>query len=385
MTLTSAITWVFWASVAVLLYTYLGFPLLLALRAALRPQPVRKGPACPRVSLLIAAHNEIDTIVTKLDNCLALDYPPEHLEIIVASDGSDDGTVEAVQAHQRAPVRLLALPRRGKNLTLNEAARSATGEILVFTDADTALTPESLRHLVAPFSDPEVGGVAGDFRYAAGSARGGGERTYWSIDRRWKRLQTLAGSVTSATGQLYALRRELFTAIPPGVTDDFFTSTQAVAAGRRLVFEPLARARGVVEERARAEFRRKVRVVTAGLRGVWAMRKLLNPLRYGFYSLQLASHKVLRRLMFLPILLLAGSTPLIWSFGWFYQSFGVAQIAFHGAAVLGWLLRARPVGRIKVLQLPFFFDMVNLAAALAVVEIAGRKRHDIWEPNRPGT
>ena len=240
-----------------LVYTYLGFPILLALRGLLAPQPTHHGDETPTVSMIIAAYNEANVITDKLDNTFALSYPLTQIEIIVASDGSDDNTNELVAAYANSQptLRLLSLPRQGKNATLNEAVAVARGDILVFSDADCMLPSETLTHLIAPFSDDTVGGVAGNFHYTSHHNEGGGERAYWRIDRLLKTLQHRSGTVTSATGQLYAIRRKLFTAVPPDVTDDFYISAQVHSAHQRLVFAQNARAYSAVAATADAEFR----------------------------------------------------------------------------------------------------------------------------------
>jgi cellulose synthase/poly-beta-1,6-N-acetylglucosamine synthase-like glycosyltransferase len=374
--------WLFWGSLGLIIYTYIGFPLLNALRGTLRPRPIKRGAEMPSISMIVAAYNEGAVIVKKLDNTFALNYPRERIQIVVASDGSDDGTNDLVAGYGAPEVHLLVLPRQGKNRTLNDAVAAATGDILVFSDADSMLAPDALRHLVAPFVDPEVGGVGGDFHYASDRGEGEGERTYWSFDRTLKQLQSRAGSITSATGQIYAMRQSLFKPLPLGVTDDFFTSIQVPAAHRRLVFEPQALAYGPVAASSKAEFRRKVRVMTAGLRGVWMVRRVLNPFEYGFFAIQLWSHKVLRRLMVLPLIVLCASALVLWPFGWLYQLAAIGQLGLHGAGLLGFLLRKTRLGQSKVLSLPFFFDMVNAAAIVALVNLIRGERHDIWVPQR---
>lgn len=374
--------WVFWGSIGFILYTYIGFPLLVALRGLLRPRPVQAAAHTPMVSLIIAAYNEADVIIRKLENAHALDYPHEQLEIIVASDGSNDGTAELVANYDSPLVRLVTLPRQGKNRTLNTVVPQARGEILVFSDADSMLEPVALHNLIAPFADPEVGGVAGDFHYTADLEEGAGEQAYWSLDRVLKQLESQGGNVTSATGQLYAVRRELFATLPSSVTDDFYTSTQAPAAHQRLVFEPKAMAYGAIAASSDAEFRRKVRVMTRGLRGVWLMRRLLNPFEHGFYAVQLMSHKVFRRLVGIPLLAMLLSAPLLWRRGWFYQLATLGQLGLHGAAGLGYLLRNNRLGKHKLLSLPFFFDMVNIAALIAAGNLLRGRRFDVWDAQR---
>jgi hypothetical protein len=275
---------------------------------------------------------------------------------------------------------------------LNAAAAAASGEVLVFSDANSSYDAGALRALLRPFADPEVGGVAGDQRYLRAGQHADaaeGERAYWDFDRRLKRWQSAAGSVTSATGAIHAVRRELFRPVPPGVTDDFWISTNVVAQGRRLVFAEDAVAWEPAAASSRGEFRRKVRVITRGLYGVRLMRELLDPFRHGFYSLQLLSHKVLRRLAVLPLAAILFATPWLWDAGPFYRGAALAQAAFYAAALLGavlppasalrspWLRRGA-----KLLALPAFFCLVNAAAGLAALNVVRGRRIDSWEPQR---
>jgi hypothetical protein len=244
------------------------------------------------------------------------------------------------------------------------------------------LEPAALHRLTAPFADPSVGGVAGDYYYEPDDAEAEGERAYWNIDRVWKLLESRAGSVTSATGQLYAIRRDCFDPVPDGVTDDFFVSTGAIDAGRRLWFEPTAVASGPVAATIEAEFGRKVRVIGRGFASVWARRRLLDPRVSGAYAIQLLSHKVLRRLVGAPLILLALSAPLLWSLHPLYRVATLAQLLLHLLALGGWLLRHRQPGRLPFLALPLFFDMASLAGLLAFADFARGRQRRAWEPQR---
>ena len=373
----------FWCAVAFIAYSYLGFPALAVLRALLWPRAYERSDVTPAVSLIIVAHNEAKGIAAKLENLLGLDYPREQLEIIVASDGSEDGTESIVASYAEKGVLLFAYPRIGKISALNAAAAAARNEILVFTDANSTFAPQALRALVRPFADRTIGGVAGDQRYlrkGRTTQEGVGERSYWDYERLLKVAESRAGNTVSATGALYAIRRTLFQPLPPAVTDDFYNSTGVIAQGYRLVFEPEAVAYEQVASSEIEEFRRKVRVITRGLRGVVVRRELLNPLRYGYYSLQFLSHKLLRRLVFLPLLLLAILAPVLWNRGIVYNMAAILQGGLYTGALLGYLSRHARAGRNKLLALPFYFVLVNLASMIAVINLLRGRRIDLWEP-----
>jgi cellulose synthase/poly-beta-1,6-N-acetylglucosamine synthase-like glycosyltransferase len=379
----------FWSATALIVYTYIVFPAIVFLRGRLRKQPYQTAEITPRVSLIIAAHNEERGIGAKLDNVLALDYPPEQLEVIIASDGSNDSTNAIVRRYADYGVRLLALPRQGKAPALNTAVAASTGEILVFSDANSMYAPDAIRALARPFADAKVGGVAGNQVYlpknADSASSSDGEHSYWSFDRKMKQSQSSAGNAISATGAIYAIRRALFQGVPTGVTDDFATSTSVIAQGYRLVFAPDAIAYEPAAKSSGVEFGRKTRVITRGLRGVLVRRELLNPARYGFYALQLFSHKVLRRLVVFPLLALALVSPLLWARSWIYKLATLGQALFYGFALVGWLFGGTKLGRKKIFSLPFFFCMVNAASLVAALNVLRGKRIDFWEPQREDT
>jgi glycosyltransferase involved in cell wall biosynthesis len=369
----------------VVAYTYAVFPALLLVRSKLRPRDHRCEPITPSLSMIIAAHNEEQAIAARVENALGLDYPADRLEIIVASDGSTDATADLVRACGDARVRLLDLPRVGKAAALEAAVAAATGEVLVFSDANTAFAPDALQRLVEPFADPEVGGVAGDQRYLPDSEAATvaeGERGYWDLDRMLKVAESRAGNVISATGAIYAIRRSLFQPPPAGVTDDFAISTAVIAQGSRLVFAPDAVAFEPVAKSGDAEFARKVRIMTRGLNGVVLRRELLDPRRHGFYSVQLLSHKVLRRLMAVPLAVLAVTSLALGFRSKLLGLFGLAQAGVYGMGAAGLALARRGGPRIRILALPAYFVMVNVASLRAAWNVARGKRIERWEPRR---
>ncbi len=385
----------FWLASAVVGYTYVGFPLLVLARARLRPRPHRTADITPSVTIVIAAHDEAAAIGARVDNLLELDYPADRLQVVIASDGSTDATVAEGTRRGDPRVTVLDLGRVGKAAALNAAVAAAHGEILVFSDANTAYAPDAVRALVRPFADPTVGGVAGNQVYLSGSATQGdggdpgaasavgvGERSYWDLDRIVKDAESLGGSVISATGAIYAMRRDHFRAVPDGVTDDFVTSTRVIDQGRRLVFEPRAVAFEPVAGSSGREYRRKVRIMTRGLRGVAVARRLLDPRRTGFYAVQLLTHKVLRRLMVVPLLVVALVTPGLWRRGPVYRLAALGQLAVYGLGAAGLALRDRPAGRKPWFAIPAFFCLVNIASLHALWNLLSGERIDRWQPAR---
>jgi cellulose synthase/poly-beta-1,6-N-acetylglucosamine synthase-like glycosyltransferase len=375
----------FWGSVGLVVYTYAIFPVVVIVRALLRPSEHRSADITPSVSVLVAAHEEQDSIGAKVRNTLALDYPPERLEVVVASDGSSDTTVSTARRNAGPNVRVLDLPRVGKAAALEAAVAASTGEILVFTDANSMFARDAVRQLVRPLADPAVGGVAGNQRYQSGGVADAvveGERAYWNFERLLKVAESRGGSTVSATGAIYAIRRSLFDGVPTGVTDDFAVSTSVIAHGRRLVFAPDAVAWEAVAGSSGREWGRKVRIMTRGLRGVYLRRQLLHPGRTGFYAIQLFSHKVLRRIMGLPLLAIALVTPALWGRHAIYRIAAICQAVVYGLGLTGLLLRERRIARSPVLSAPAYFLLVNAAALAGLWNVIRGRRIDRWEPER---
>ncbi len=371
-------------SVAVVVWVYAGYPLLLLALARSRPRPRERKPTVETLSVLVAAHNEEDVIDAKVANVLSTRYPRSLVEIVVASDGSTDGTVEA--ARRAGAQRVLDLPRVGKITALNAAVETASGEVLVFTDADSMFRPDTLDELMANFADRTVGGVAANEvtrMEAAASGVTRGEGMYWRYEQWIKKVEDKVGSAVSASGRLYAVRRSLFhpSTVTAG-TDDFVISTQVVKAGSRLAFDERAIVLVDAPLEGGPELRRKVRVMNRGLRAAFSLGELLLPWRGGFYSVQVVSHKVLRR--FLPFFLLTAVAASAWlttSSAVWWLVLG-PQLIFYALAIVGWAGRARSWGRARPLWVPYYFCLVNVAAAIAVLSVLGGVRFERWDVAR---
>lgn len=369
-------------SLAVCLYVYAGYPLLLVVVSRLRPRPLRRAPVWPRTTVIVPAHNEAAVIHGKILNTLALDYPPELIEVIVASDGSTDGTADLARAIDDRRVHVLDLPRRGKAFALNAAVREARGEVLVFSDANIDLAPDSVARLVEGFADPEVGGVCGNKMVVTRDRTGAvtrGEGLYWRFDKWQKELEGIIGSVVSSDGALHAVRRELHVPIvDPAVADDFAISVRVPLGGHRLTFERRALAFEDAPDDPAHELRRKIRVANASLRALLDLRgKLWSS---GWYSLQLVSHKLLRYLvpLFLIIALAASlaAAPTHPAFA----GLAALQLLLYALAGAGHLLRRSRAGRCRPLAVPYYFCLVNLAALGGIVSLLRGTRYGIWLP-----
>jgi len=355
---------------------FTAYPMLLWLRSRIAPQAILREQVTPSVDLVICAHNEADAIEAKLHNALALNYPQDALTIWVASDGSTDDTVERASAFVSERVHVLDLPRGGKAAALNHIVSLGEAEVLAFSDANSMWQDDALLALVSPLADQDVGGAAGDQQYEKASAQNTGERGYWSFDRLLKSWQSRAGNVISATGAIYCVRRELFEPAPADATDDFMISTAVIAAGKRLVFaqdavavEPAATASGI-------EFQRKVRVISRGLRSVFYRRALLNPGEYGLYALELLVHKLWRRLVWIPLLMLIVVSPFALTGDAMSILISLAVLSFVCIAILGLLWSG--LRRFRIFSVAGFIMIVNVACALAAYNFVTGQRMTQW-------
>jgi cellulose synthase/poly-beta-1,6-N-acetylglucosamine synthase-like glycosyltransferase len=334
------------------------------------------------VTAVIPAHDEEAVIERKVANVLGGSYPRDLIEVIVASDGSSDRTVQLARG---AGATVIDLPRAGKVAALTAAASQASGEILVFTDADCFLEHDSLAELVSNFADPEVGGAtANEVRHGTADFGGvsRGEGLYWRYEQWIKRLEDRVGSTVSACGSLYAVRRSLFRA-PTALAgnDDVLISTEVVRRGRRLVFDEHARVVVGSTRRGSDEFRRKVRIINGGLRTWLSLGELLDPRRHGLYALEVWSRKILRRL--LPFALLGLFVTSAWLAAadpWWWILFA-PQLLVALLAAAGWCLREHRAGRRRALWIPYYFALANIAAGLAVLSLAAGVRFERWKPS----
>jgi cellulose synthase/poly-beta-1,6-N-acetylglucosamine synthase-like glycosyltransferase len=368
----------FWGSLGTLVYVYVLYPLLLSVLRVVARRPIKVENCEPTVCLFIAANDEAKVIAAKIENALSLDYPADKLEIVVASDGSLDGTNEIVQRY--APrVRLIAQsPRRGKIVAINHGLESVTSEIVVFSDANTFLAPNAVRALVRNFASEEVGCVSGDVALVGDRALlAKSEDLYYTYERWIQHAESDIGSMIGADGALYAIRRRLFSPRPEDtILDDMAIPMAVVRAGGRVVFEPEARAQEPGVESAMEEFSRKTRVVAGAMQFLTRPDSSV-PLRKPQVILSLISHKALRWLspalamvVFTTSITLAGS-------GMFHQYTAVSIL--QAAVVIMGLAGTFPgLRRLRLVGLSHYFCLVQVAAALGFIKGLSGRQSVLW-------
>lgn len=371
---------VFWGSLAGIVYLYAGYPALLLLLGAWR-RPERQPPAdfTPRVSLVISAYNEERVIREKILNSLALDYPADRLEIIVASDGSSDRTTAIAAEYRDRGVKVHDFSaRRGKNATLNDVVPEASGEIIVFTDANGKYQRDAMRKLVAHFAEPRVGSVCGELVYlgAADNLVARGYNVYWRYDQRLKRLESRLGCLLGANGSIFAIRKHLYRPLSGDVCNDMVLPIQVAARGYRVVYEPEAVSREAGSQDAREELGRRSRIVGRGILGVRAV--LPDVLAGGRLLLlwELLSRKFLRYCTPFLFFLLAGSNAFLWT--GIYGLTLAGQGAFYALAAASFALWRLGV-RVRVLSFPQYFVLGNAATLLGWAKVLGRRELTKWE------
>jgi poly-beta-1,6-N-acetyl-D-glucosamine synthase len=385
----SIAVWCFWMAAAVWLYIQIGYPVLLVLLSlCVRRRPALDG-FTPFVTLIIPAHDEEQVIEAKLRNTLALNYPRDRLEVIVASDGSTDRTVALARPYAAKGVRVLAFPvRRGKASVVNDAAEAARGKVLCLCDANVMFRPDALGVLAGRLADPLIGAATGDVRLASGDSDfGHGESLYYRLERRLQQAESDVGSVMGVDGGMYVLWKELFQPLAPDtILDDFVVSMRVIRQGRRVVYDPRAIADENGTPLAVQEFRRRVRVAAGAVqslkRGDWP--GFCRPVE----AWQYASHKFLRWLGPLTLPTLLAGNAFLWDAGVFYRVTLAAQLCGYLLAV-GAMVSVR-FRKFRLGAVPFYLVMSHLAMAVGYIKGLFNAQKVTWRqaarvPVPPGT
>jgi cellulose synthase/poly-beta-1,6-N-acetylglucosamine synthase-like glycosyltransferase len=368
----------FWGSAGLIVYTHLGYPLVLRLLLALRRRPTLKPGVweeLPRVSLIVAAYDEEEVIEAKIANALALDYPRERLQLIVASDGSADATAERARAAGADLV--LELPRAGKLAAQNAAAEKATGEILAFSDANSAWSADALRHLVEPFADPAVGYACGKVRFL--DPEGGNlEGAYWRYEMKVREMESGLAGVTAGNGAIYAVRAGDYVPLSPSGSHDLSFPFALAKRGRRSLYVPWASAEEKMTPTLEGEFARKRRMMV-GLWDIVVGERMISPRGYTpLYAFELLSHRLLRYLSpFLHLLAFVTNLALLGQGGIYVVTYGL-QLALIAAAILGGQFAAAPF------RVARYYALTTLSIAAGLWDRFRRGSPGTWE-KAPGT
>ena len=390
-------TLVFWGSLVALAYVYVGYPLIAGLRARLRPRPVRSAPIQPHVTIVVVAFNEAQRIPGRIENLLALDYPRDRLDIVIASDGSTDDTVAHAKAYAGAGVRVFRFDeRRGKAAVINDVVPRLTNDIVVFADARQRFDAGSLRALVKNFADPSVGAASGELMLAtdggtATAARG--TAFYWRYEKFIRHSEGLADSTVGATGAIYGIRRELFEPIPADtLLDDVVIPIRIARRGYRVVFEPGARAYDTASATAQQEFIRKARTNAGTFQLFSRERWLLNPLQNRLWF-ETVSHKALRlTLPLLHALVFLSNAFVVWELGvgsWeferaVYSALLAGQVAFYAAALVGHA-RRESQRRSFVFSVPCAICLLSWAAVVGFARFVTNRQQVTWDKPAAGS
>lgn len=375
--------YLFWLASAFIAYTLGGYATLLWLISRIRTRRHEPGEIFPSVTVIVIVHNGAASVIPKIENTLAFDYPPDKLEVFIGSDGSTDATSQVVGAFADPRVKLVESKQWvGKHHVQQLARDAAQGEILVFTDVSVHADPQALRRMVSHFADRSVGAVCSVDRMLDRQKGRMGESFYVYGEMGLRGLEAKVSSLVSLSGSLFAIRRSLCDEWHHDQSSDFFLALHTVQRGLRAVLDPAAVAQVGVVRSERAELTRKVRTILHGLVVFFAHLGLLNPFRYGLFSWQFASHKLFRWLLPFAVIAVLISNCFLWGEGWFYRATLVLQIAGYAAGAAAHVFKR--VGRIGLFRLAGFFVMGNVATLVAWWKLCQGEQLVTWEPSRRG-
>ena len=377
-------------ALVLILHVYIGYPAILwLLSKALKGKPINRSDQFePNVTLMISCYNEIDVVEEKIQNALTLDYPKEKLNIVVISDGSDDGTDDVAKKYEDKGVTLVRQEGRlGKTSAINLAMTTCTTDIVVFSDANAMYQPDALKKLVRNFNDPEIGYVVGAALYTDGSesSASASEDLYWKYEIALKTMESNLHSVVGGDGAIYAIRRELYIPLDQKDINDFVNPLQIIEQGYRGIFDKEAIC---LEETAgdfSKEYKRKQRIVNRSFRGLMKVKSVLNPFKFGFYSFEIISHKLLRWLQPIFIATFAlGAVTLGLLGNEFYKYMSLLGFVFLWLAQIGYL-KSNQQHISKLFFIPYYFVMVNYYSLLGVITALAGNIQVTWSTPRVNT
>ena len=365
------------------MYSYLGYPLLLYIFSIGRKRKSAFSPGEElSVTIIIAAYNEEKVIAAKLNNTFALEYPVSKLQIIVAAQGSTDDTAVIASSFDNVLV-LHEKERKGKAAAINDAIQHAVHSIIVLTDANTVLSAQTLKHLIAPFADEKTGAVAGEKKViSVDGAAVSGEGLYWKYESWLKQQETKFYTVVGAAGELFGLRKELFVPVPEQtITDDFFISININFQHKKVQYASNAVSTETASASLKDEWNRKVRIAAGGIQSLFLLGKALNPFRYPLLAFQFFSHRVLRWVFCAPafiFLLISNGAILFQESTRLFTLLMLLQIAFYLCAIIGWQL-AKNNRSFFLFNIPFYVVFMHAAMLAGIVRYANGQQSVLWE------
>lgn len=386
---------IFWTAASLVAYTFFIYPLLLLFLASLHQfrsdvgfalsrkerRQKRSDEDLPTISLIIAAHNEQAVIAAKLRNAASLIYPLEKIEILLGCDGCTDGTAREAALVNVPNVRVLDYARSGKPATLNRLVKEATGEILVFSDANTMFNEDALLALVNHFKNPSIGAVCGELRLIPANGGAVTEGAYWRYECFLKFLESRMNMLVGANGAIFASRSRLFRPLPPAtINDDFLTAMSIRKQGYRVLYEPAAIGCEDVSDDVRQEFQRRVRIGRGNLRALKHTWTLLLP-NAGLVALSYWSHKVFRWLAPLAMIVSVASALALYAKP-FYLACALLGLLSVGMAVAGYLLEARKRPTHALLRILCYFFITNAGLLVGLIKDSLGDRSATWNPTQ---
>ena len=383
---------IFWGSLFILFYSYLGYGIFLwiFLKArSLLTVPKRTAALQPHfepaVTLMVATFNEELIIREKIQNCLQLNYPRNKLKIVFAADGSSDNTVSIIKEYPH--IELYFKPEReGKSAAINRVMPFISTPVTIFCDANTFLNPDCIKEIVKHYAHPNIGAVAGEKKVVDPSKKtntaGAGEGLYWKYESALKKLDSEFYSVVGAAGELFSIRTELFEHVDKNILlDDFIISMNICRKGYRVMYEPAAFATEAPSFSLKDEQKRKIRIAAGGFQSMVLLKGLLNIFKYGKLSFQYISHRVLRWLicpLLLPLLYLSNIIIYFKEGSRIYLLLLILQSLFYIGAFTGWLFASKNV-KVKLLYVPYYFLFMNIAMYFGFFRFINKNQSVLWE------
>ncbi|MEQ8469758.1 MAG: glycosyltransferase family 2 protein [Marinoscillum sp.] len=379
------LAWLFFTSLIVVFYSYLGYGIVLGLLVKLKGRKphftISHDDQLPEVAMVVAAFNEQDYIISKIDNCLKLNYPQKKLNLYFVTDGSNDLTAKIIGLFPHVKI-FHRSARKGKLAAVDRVMKHVKEPVTIFTDANAMINSDAVRNMVRHFQNEQVGAVAGEkCVIAEDDAASTGEGIYWKYESALKKWDYQLHTVVGAAGELFAIRTKLYEKPEPDTLIEDFVMTMRIAIqGYRVAYEPEAKAMETSSESLEEEMKRKVRIAAGGLQATWRLKSALNPFRYGLISFQFFSHRVLRWTLAPLALLVLFLTNifLIHTGYWFWWAMFAGQVMFYLLAIAGFYLDRLDI-RIKALFIPLYFTFMNLNVYLGLLKLIAGNQSVVWD------